>query len=56
MIDSTLLEVGRHDEHRPELGSELEDFRIYGDDDDQTICIRVNLDPSDKAQLKNLMR
>ena len=55
MIDSTLLDVRWHHERRPELRSELEDFKIYGDDDDQIDRIRADLDPSDKAQLKNLM-
>ena len=55
MIYSTLLEFGQHDERRPEPRSELEDFKIYGDNDDWIVCIRADLDPSDKAQLKNLM-
>ena len=55
MIDSSLLEMGQHDERRPEPESELEDFKIYGDDDDQVIRIGANLEPNDKAQLKNLI-
>ena len=57
MLDgnSSLLEVGQYDEHRPEPRLELEDFRIHGDDDDRMIRIGVDLEPSDKAQLKNLI-
>ena len=33
MIDSSLLERGQHNERRPKPGSELGDFKIYGDDD-----------------------
>ena len=55
MIDSMFLDVGWHDECKPKPRSKLEDFKIYGDDDDRIVCIGVDLDPSDKAQLKNLM-
>ena len=49
MINSTLLEVGQHDECRLELELELKDFRIHRGDDDRTICIGTNLELSDKA-------
>ena len=52
MIDSTLLNIGHQDEHRLELRSEVEDFRIYENNDDWIICIEVNMDPSNKDQLK----
>ena len=55
MIDSTLLEVRQHNECKLKPGLELEDFRIHRDDDDQIVRIGVDLDPSNKAQLKNLM-
>ena len=55
MIDSTLLDVRRQGKHGFEPGSEVEDSKIYGDDDDQKICIGIDLDPSDKVKLKNLM-
>ena len=55
MIDSSLLKVGQCNERRPKPGSELEDFQIHGDNDDRTIRIRDDLEPSDKAQLKNLI-
>ena len=48
MINSSLL-VRQRDEHKLELRSELEDFRIYGEDDDCTIHIEANLELGDKA-------
>ena len=55
MIDSSLLVVGQHDERKREPRSELEDFKIHGDDDDWMIHIGLNLEPSDKTQLKILI-
>ena len=54
MIDSILLDVGCQGECELEPGSELEDFRIFGYNDDRIIRIEADLDPSNKAQLKNL--
>ena len=48
MIDSTLLEVERQDSRRPEPGSELEDYKIYGDDDSRTVRIGADLTPNNK--------
>ena len=55
MIDSSLLKISQRDEHKPKPRSKLDDFRIYGEDDDRAICIGINLEPNDKAQLKNLI-
>ena len=55
MIDSSLLKIDQCDECKPKPRSELEDFKIYGDDDDRVIRIGVDLEPKDKAQLKNLI-
>ena len=55
MIDSTILDVRHQDECRPKSKSELEDFQIYGDNNDWVDHTRANLDPSGKVQLKHLM-
>ena len=56
MINSTLLEVEWQDWWRLEPKSKLEDFKIYGDDNDRKDRIEANLEPSDKTQLKNLIK
>ena len=55
MIDSTLLKVERQDSRRLKPGSELEDYKIYGDDDNRAVCIGADLASNDKAQLKVLL-
>ena len=56
MIDSTLLDVERQDSQRPEPGSELEDYKIYGSDDDRAVRIGADLSPNDKTQLQGLLK
>ena len=56
MIDSTLLEVERQDSQRLEPGSELEDYKIYRDNDSHAVHIEVDLALNDKTQLKDLIK
>ena len=49
MINLTLLDVRNHDEQWLKLESELEDIRIYGDNDDWLVHIRADLNPNDKG-------
>ena len=55
MIDSTFLDADLHNERKPEPRSKLEDFRIYGDDDNRTVHIEADLEPIDKIQPKKLI-
>ena len=34
----------------------MEDFWLYRDSDDQTICIRADIDPNSKSQLMHLIK
>ena len=55
MINPILLKVRHQDKCQLKSNSELEDFKIYGNNDDQIIHIGTNLDLGDKDQLKHLM-
>ena len=56
MIDSTLLDARNENKQWPKPESEVEEVKIYENENKQVICIRADLSPRDKNMLVNLIK